>query len=82
MQHFSQMMSKILTGKNPWGGENTAALLHLQGRYEPSHPKRPDSYVDENHWDIMTWCWEINATNRLKADSVALALEDILNTTM
>lgn len=68
---------KILTGRNPWCGNSIDALLHLEGLLRPLHPGKPEE-VDEGHWNIMTWCWERNAADRLDAEAIALALDDLV----
>lgn len=68
---------KILTGREPWCGEDP--MLHLQGQLEPHHPPFPaESGILEVHWQIMTLCWDIRPSKRLTARRVKVALNKLI----
>jgi len=58
---FGCTIFEILTERDPWPN-NENILAHLE---ESRHPqKRSSDKINDDIWDLLTWCWDTDPARR------------------
>ena len=68
-----------MAGHNPWGDicSDIGVVLHLEAKAQPDQPQRLGN-VSDGHWDIISYCSTRKPSERNDAETILLALEDLL----